>query len=255
MFSAFVNRKCKDTNAIPESETSMSEFSEESKETLSWSSAQSLNVGVPIALSSRSADDVISDFENLLSGVLAIRADKANVSESEWRNHVLKINSWLRNTDFYTAPASTRYHESFKHGLLYHTISVYNNMLDLIQLPKFRSVELDSAALCCICHDWCKIGFYETYMRNVKNEDTGQWERVEAYRTKDAAHPFGHGVASMYIASKFFKLTEGEALAIRWHMSMFNVAPNEINEYQVACEMNPIVHLIQFADQLSITNY
>ena len=183
------------------------------------------------------------------------RCFRINQNPDNYDNYIEKILNWLSNTDFYEAPASTIYHESFKHGLLYHTLTVYNNMLELFEIPKFNSVPIDSGALCCLTHDWCKINLYESYKRNVKNEQTGAWEKVDAYKRGTFNYPFGHGAASMFMAMKMFKLTEEEALAIRWHMSMFNVCDSEINEYQQACEQFPLVHLLQFSDQLSITEY
>ena len=132
---------------------------------------------------------------------------------------------------------------------------VYENMTDLLRTHKFDMVDIASATLCCLVHDWCKIGLYEPYLRNVKDPNTGIWNKVKAYKRSDFAHPFGHGAASMYMAQKMFKLTEEEALAIRWHQGRWNVCDAEQNEYQQSCERYPLVHLIQFADQLAITYY
>ena len=163
--------------------------------------------------------------------------------------------NWVESTTFYEDPASTIYHEAWPSGLLYHTLRVYNKMCELADIPTFSSIDRASASLVCLCHDWCKIGLYEKYKRNVKNESTGVWEKVDSYKRGNFPHPLGHGVASAYMAMKMFRLTEEEFAAIRWHMSMFNVSSNEINEYQQACEDYPLVHLVQFADQLSIVNY
>lgn len=212
-------------------------------------------IGQHVEISGKDSDVVKNCYSNLISSLIMCRAYKNKQNPDDHIDYIEKVVSWIASTDFYDMPASTRYHESFKHGLLYHTIAVYNNMLELIQIPKFKSVDIDSATLCCLVHDWCKIGLYESYKRNVKNEETGKWEQVDSYRRKSFPHPFGHGASSMYMAMKLFRLTEEEALAIRWHMSMFNVASNEINEYQQSCEEYPLVHLLQFSDQLSITNY
>lgn len=213
-------------------------------------------VGQKIHLDGVLAETAKSHYIELISGIICCRAYRANNNPDLCNDYIGKVLTWLESGDFYTAPASTIYHESFPHGLLYHTLSVYNNMVDLYQVPKFcASIDIDSAALCCLAHDWCKIGLYQSYKRNIKNEETGQWERVDAYKRGAFPHTFGHGVTSMYMAMKLFKLTEDEALAIRWHMSMFNVSNNEVNEYQQACEQYPLVHLLQFADQLSIVDY
>ena len=140
-------------------------------------------------------------------------------------------------------------------GLLVHSLKVYNNIISLLSLPQFEGMDKVSATLVALVHDWCKIGLYEAYDKNVKNNETGQWEQQKAFRINATGVPLGHGVSSMFLASRFFKLTTDEALAIRWHMGRFNVAENEINDMQRANETYPLVLLIQFADSLAITSY
>jgi len=212
-------------------------------------------LGNKIQINGLSVEHSIQSYEDLMEALLKYRAYENGFNPDEYDSYINKVLKWIRSTDFYESPASTRYHESFKHGLLYHTLTVYNNMLELLKVDKFSNVDIASATLCCLVHDWCKIGLYETYTRNVKNEVTGQWESVEAFRYKDSPHPFGHGVTSMYMAMKLFKLTEDEALAIRYHMGRWHVEEAYINDFQLANETYPLVHLLQFADQLSITSY
>lgn len=213
-------------------------------------------VGQIVKVNGSSAQDAKCYYEKLLSGLIMCRAYKNGKDPDNYTDYISNVLNWVRQTDFYKAPASTVYHGSFPHGLLYHTLTVYNCMVELYQIPKFLGkVDIDSATLCCLVHDWCKIGLYEQYKKNVKNEQTGQWERVDAYKRAAFPHTFGHGVSSMCIAMKLFKLTESEALGIRWHMGKWNVSENEVNELQQANEQFPMVHLIQFADQLAITEY
>lgn len=154
---------------------------------------------------------------------------------------------WLcTKTDFYYAAASTRYHEAYDGGLLKHTLRLVNNCLQLFKIDKFSRVNIAEAILCCLVHDWCKIG---KYSKNVN------WKKEVYYTYNESDIPFGHGVSSLFIAQKFFKLTREMALAIRWHMGRWNVSREEINDLQTANEKYPLVHMIQFADQLSITEY
>lgn len=200
--------------------------------------------------------DYCKDFyEGLLREVLEERAKEAGQDPNNHLSYIQNCIDWVRSTDFYDAPASTRFHESFPHGLLYHTLKVYNEVIDFLSLPKFQSVSLSSATLVALCHDWCKINLYEKYLKNVKDEETGQWVKEAAYRFKQIDHPFGHGVASMYMAMKLFKLSEEEALAIRWHQGKWHVDDAYQNDFQEANETYPLVHLIQFADQLAIVQY
>ena len=93
-------------------------------------------------------------------------------------------------------------------------------------------------------------------MRNVKNEETGQWEKVDAFKREYSGLTFGHGVTSMFYAMRYMPdLTEEEAAAIRWHQGRWNVCDAELNEFQRCNEIYPLVHLVQFADQLAIVQY
>lgn len=172
----------------------------------------------------------------------------------------LKMQTWLNTTDFSDAPASSRYHDSNQHGLLEHTLKVVEKLSELYECYSFEryssTYSFASAVLVALVHDWCKIGYYEKYYRNVKNENKGQWEQVESFRIKDFTDScLGHGVSSMFLANKFVNLTTAEAEAIRWHMGEYNVASNEMNELHQANANNPLCYLVQFADRLACTKY
>lgn len=196
-------------------------------------------------------------YETLLVGVSLIRAHRnGSPNPDDAFNKILPVLEYLRQCDFYRAPASTIYHESVEMGLVHHTLLVCKQIADLkFNIEKFQNVMIEDAILVALTHDWCKIDIYESYMRNVKNEDTGVWEQKKAFRKKVSTYPFGHGSESMYRAMKCFRLSRDEALAIRWHMGVWNVADAEMNDLQHANEMVPLVHLLQFADQLAIVSY
>ena len=121
---------------------------------------------------------------------------------------------WLENTDFYTAPASTKFHCACEFGLVMHSLNVYK----VLREKYFEEGDSEeSFALCGLLHDVCKAQFYKVATRNVKNDETGQWEKRPYYSVEDA-FPYGHGEKSVYIISGFLKLTREEAMAIRWHM-------------------------------------
>lgn len=200
--------------------------------------------------------DAAAVYEYALIGAAFIRAKRKGCADPDMAYPAIcKCLIWLRSTNFYTSPASTRYHESFTGGLLLHSLKVADNMCDLKQMDIFQSVPYEDAILVALIHDWCKIGMYKKFNKNVKNEDTGVWESVEAFKRDKPLLPMGHGAASQYLASRFFKLSLEEALAIRWHMSAWRAVPDEYDELQQANEEYPIVHMLQFADQLSITKY
>jgi hypothetical protein len=131
---------------------------------------------------------------------------------------------WLQNeTDFFTAPASTRFHGAEIGGLCTHSGSVCQNALILNRSEIFEKFNFkkESVILCALLHDICKVNYYKLSFRNVKNEVTGQWEKAPFYTIEDS-HPYGHGECSVMLIEKFLKLTEEERYAIRWHMGGFD---------------------------------
>ncbi len=127
--------------------------------------------------------------------------------------------AWLKTTDFFTAPASSRFHSAYEGGLLRHSLNVYHVMREKYFEEGTDSEE--SFAVCGLLHDVCKAQFYRVAYRNVKNEGTGQWEK-KPYYTVDDAFPYGHGEKSVYLIERFLRLRPAEAMAIRWHMGGFD---------------------------------
>lgn len=126
---------------------------------------------------------------------------------------------WLLKTDFFTAPASTKYHGACEGGLLLHSLNVYKTLRERYFEEGKDSEE--SFAICALLHDLCKAQFYKVSTRNVKNDVTGQWEKVTYYTVEDA-FPYGHGEKSVFLIERFMRLKTSEAMAIRWHMGGFD---------------------------------
>lgn len=130
-----------------------------------------------------------------------------------------RLLEWLLKTDFFTAPASTKFHCACECGLVQHSVNVYEVMIE-----KHFNKDEDSAesfALCALLHDLCKAQFYKVSSRNVKNEKTNQWEK-QAYYSVEDVFPYGHGEKSVFLIERFLRLSTSEAMAIRWHMGGFD---------------------------------
>ena len=128
--------------------------------------------------------------------------------------------NWLQTTDFFTAPASTRFHGACKNGLVMHSVNVYNVLKD----KHFEDGDnAESFALCGLLHDVCKANYYTESTRNVKNDKTGEWEKLPYYSVNDV-FPYGHGEKSVFLIERFIRLKPAEAVAIRWHMGGFDEA-------------------------------
>ena len=131
-----------------------------------------------------------------------------------------RLLKWLEGTDFFTAPASTKFHGACECGLVMHSINVYN-----VLMSRFYTEEdnKESFTLVSLLHDLCKANYYKLGTRNVKNEATGQWEKAPFYSVEDL-FPYGHGEKSVFLIERFMKLKVEEAVAIRWHMGGFDDA-------------------------------
>lgn len=132
-----------------------------------------------------------------------------------------KLLRWLESSDFFTAPASTRFHLAQEGGLLEHSLHVYHRLHALYIKERLNGGvptpgQEETIAICGLLHDLCKVNFYTIEMRNRKNAE-GQWEQYPFYTVKDKL-PYGHGEKSVYIISGFMRLSREEAMAIRWHM-------------------------------------
>ena len=138
---------------------------------------------------------------------------------------------FIRKSDFYTAPASTRFHSCHESGLLEHSLAVY----DCLSSKKSSGVWSDALSnitdaniiISALLHDICKSFFYVIEFRNKKiYSDTGSkkdsngrfdWESVPSYTVDDKV-PLGHGDKSVIMLSEFIRLEKPEMYAIRWHM-------------------------------------
>lgn len=150
---------------------------------------------------------------------------------------------WLENSDFYTAPASRRYHGSYQGGLLEHSLNVYDELKRLLAAyPQIQASE-ETAAIIALFHDLCKVNFYVTEKRNRKNSE-GRWESYDSYAIKEKFCFGGHGSKSVFIVQNFIKLTPEEAAAINCHMGAFD---NE-NVGQTY-EQFPLAWLLHVADE------
>ena len=153
---------------------------------------------------------------------------------------------WLYKTDFFTAPASTKYHCACKNGLVMHSVSVYDVLME-----KHFNEETDSResyAISALLHDLCKAQFYKVSERNVKNDETGVWEKQPYYSVEDK-FPYGHGEKSVFLIERFIRLKIEEAMAIRWHMGGFD--DNGGFSMSVAYDKYPLAVKLHLADMES----
>lgn len=151
--------------------------------------------------------------------------------------------------DFFTAPASTRFHGAYEGGLCQHSLNVYHCLVDIMARPRMRemygvSYPDESLAIAALLHDLCKVNFYKLSYRNAKNA-LGKWESVPYFTIEDTL-PYGHGEKSVYIVSGYMRLTRDEAFAIRYHMGFSTTDdPGNVGK---ALEMFPLAFGLCCAD-------
>ncbi len=153
------------------------------------------------------------------------------------------------NSDFFTAPASARFHSSYEGGLVDHSINVYECLKSYLESDRVKEnfgfeYSDESIAIVSLLHDLCKVNIYKKGFRNVKDE-RGTWQRVDTFEYDDKL-PYGHGEKSVYIISGYMKLTREEAFAIRYHMGYSST--EDPRNVSLAFEMFPLAFALSTAD-------
>lgn len=176
---------------------------------------------------------------------------------------------YIRKSDFYTAPASAKFHLSCEGGLLQHSLNVYDCLQSKKYSPIWSRVLNDAGdeglIIVSLLHDICKTHFYKVDYKNQKTYDPGKvaaaerwqvkkdnsgsfiWERVPCYVVDDKV-PYGHGEKSVMMIEQFMSLTGPERFAIRWHMG-YTEPKERYLQLNQAMEKYPFILALQEADQ------
>ena len=153
---------------------------------------------------------------------------------------------FIEKTDFFKAPASTKYHGAYEGGLLEHSLKVYEILKEKVaHLPIEIKVSEETLIIIALLHDICKVNFYKVDYRNAKNE-FGEWEKVPYYTVEDTI-PYGHGEKSVMMITEYMKLTSEEKYCIRWHMG-FSEPKESYGTLGQAFKKYPLALLLNEAD-------
>ena len=176
------------------------------------------------------------------------------------RDGIDNLIDFIRSTDFYSAPASTKFHSCHEGGLLEHSLNVYECLKAKKDNPlfakAFENVDDNTVIISALLHDLCKANFYATEKKNQKvysesgsKVDAGgryDWVVVPYYTVNDT-EPYGHGEKSVMMCEEYIKLTKEEKYAIRWHMG-FTEAKESYNTLSAAITKYPLILAIHEAD-------
>ena len=169
-----------------------------------------------------------------------------NLLLSTKREGIEDVIAFLEKTDFFIAPASTKFHGSYEGGLLEHSMKVYEILKEKVKhLPIELEISDDTVKIIALLHDICKANFYKVDYRNAKNA-LGEWEKVPYY-TVDDTIPYGHGDKSVMMLTEYMKLTGEEKYCIRWHMG-FTEPKEQYNTLGQAFKKYPLALVLHEAD-------
>lgn len=170
----------------------------------------------------------------------------------------------LTGSDFFDAPASAIYHNSFRGGLCAHCLNVYDWICkmaeDAAEVVGQSEYSEDTLKIVALFHDFDKMNKYEQSFRNVKvysptgskYDEMGKfdWQSVPGYKRKEDADVFTigtHGENSVYMTETFIPLSTEEHCAILNHHSVYdNPKLNTTgiySKYHLAC----LLHLADMA--------
>ena len=175
------------------------------------------------------------------------------------REGIENLIEFIRKSDFYTAPASTRYHSCHEGGLLEHSLNVFDRLMekrnDTIFARKIN-VDYESIIIVSLLHDICKSYFYGIELKNkkeyhekgTKSDSNGRydWVTVPSY-TIDDKIPYGHGEKSVMMIEEYIKLKPVERYAIRWHMG-FTEPKENWNTLGTAIRKYPLILALHMSD-------
>lgn len=152
--------------------------------------------------------------------------------------------AWLEKSDFFVAPASTKYHGAYEGGLVAHSLNVYDELHRLLTVYTELQIPEDSIAIVALFHDLCKVNMYTKEVK-YRKDDQGKWETYDAYVHNEKLHYGGHGSKSVFILQNFLKLLPEEAIAINCHMATWENNP----QIGAAFEHCPLAWLLHVADE------
>lgn len=162
------------------------------------------------------------------------------------RDGMDELIKFIEKTDFFIAPASTKFHGDYEGGLLEHSLKVYEILKEKVKTaPVEINVSEDTLKIVALLHDICKVNFYKVDYRNAKDA-MGNWQKVPYYTIEDTI-PYGHGEKSVMMLTEYIKLTSEEKYSIRWHMGFSE--PKELyNTLGQAFKKYPLALLLHEAD-------
>lgn len=157
-------------------------------------------------------------FTDTLSKIPPVKT--LDFSPQERRNFMIEtfpqeadqLTTILDKTDFYEAPASTRYHGAYVGGLFDHSMNVARVLKHLTSIGVCNKWENNrSPVIVGLLHDFTKLGMYK------EDEHDLDKFQVNPFRVSYG----GHGSDSLIKILQVLALTPEEVMCIRYHMGAY----------------------------------
>lgn len=161
-----------------------------------------------------------------------------------------ELMKYLMTTNFFKSPASIKYHLSEDHGLVKHSLNVYNVIRQLNTTLCNNKYTDESLIKVALCHEFGKIGLFEKYLKNEKHD--GQWVQVEAYKSTDSKDRYvvgDCGFTSYMIASRYIPFNDEEIAALCNFMHIVNI--NNYMEISTVIDKYNLTLLLHIADMVA----
>jgi len=158
---------------------------------------------------------------------------------------------YLTSIDYFEKPATNQYQFSYAGGLCEQALKECHELGVLCGAYFPNQYSEEDIIKVALLRNLYRAEMYEAYNKNVKNEITGQWESVGAYRTKENRPTYGDlGFSSYMIAKNYFTFSDEQIEAI--------IHSTGLNNYSVdihdVMKTYPLVVLTKMAD-LAVNNF
>ena len=159
--------------------------------------------------------------------------------------------------NFFSAPASTKYHGAYEGGLYDHSKQVFLRLKELTENNNIEWRRDESPFIIGMFHDLCKCDQYKWVDDDMVELSLGEYNLMVKGEIKPKGHyeyntrTFlkGHGTKSVMLLSQFINLTEEEMLCIRYHMGAYET--DDWDEWDRAIKKYPNVLWTHMADMLA----
>ena len=126
-----------------------------------------------------------------------------------------ELNKFLDEIDYFNKPASTQYFNAFTGGLCKYALDLYFELAQLVNAYFPGRYTEEDVIKIALLKDLYRAELYESYLKNVKNDATGQWEVQPAFKYKEDRPTYGDiNFGSYMIAKRYVTFTDEQIEAI-----------------------------------------